>query len=196
VTPEALGRFVRFLLDCGEGDADYLYLDRHSPPVVTTGVGCALFTLAAACALPWRNADGSPASQAAIQAAWTRVRSHPEMAAGGGAAYAALTSIRLPPAAVLQLAAARVAAFEAQLLPAFPGYAAAPEEAQEGLCRLAWATGAAGFASRWPRFAAAWNAGRWAECAREDVIPALDSGEPRANGLESGLFLGLAARAA
>ena len=191
--PSALAQLGPFLVACGEGRMGWLYLDQSEPtPIVTTAIGCALFTLADCLRLDWRNADDSQASDSAIQAAWLRVRSHPELAPHGGGAFETLTSVRLPEAAIDALVAQRAAELEHDGTPSLPGYADAPDAAQVGAMRLWWATGAHGFAARWPRFCAAFNAARWSECADEDVIPALAKTEPGANELLSALFRSLA----
>jgi GH24 family phage-related lysozyme (muramidase) len=185
-----LAGFVAFLLACGEGEEAYLYLDEEGN--MTIAIGC-MVSLAEALTLEWTQPSGEPVTEADVRAAWAAVAAHPELVADGGGAYAKFTRIRLTTAAIMALVAKRVATFETELRPVCPGYDDAPDPAQEGLLRLAWATGAARFAARWPKFTAAWNAQAWDVCAREDVIPNLDhTGEPRANALESALFLSCA----
>lgn len=196
--PTALAAFVPFLLACGEGMKDFLYGDQHkapdgSPaPIVTTAIGCALFTIDAALALDWTLQSGTPASDDDVRHDWIAVGSHPDLAVHGGNAYRPLMRCRLTKASIDALVSQKIAQFETQLRPFFPGYDDAPDRAQEGLLRLAWATGAARFVQEWPHFTAAFNAQQWAVCAHEDVIPKLDATEPNANALESALFQSLA----
>ena len=189
----ALAAFVPFLLACGEGIADWFYLDQHTPnPIVTTAVGCALFTIDAALALDCIHQDGSPASDDDVRRAWIAVNARPDLAPKGGNAFRELTTVRLTKASVDGLVSQKIAQFEAQLRPHFPGYDDAPDKAQEGLLRLAWATGAAAFVEMWPRFTAAFNAQQWAVCAKECAITSIEKAEPRANDLEAALFQSLA----
>lgn len=193
--PCALINFTPFLLACGEGSKDYLYGDQHKDahgnpaPVVTAAIGCALFTIDAALALDWTLVDGSPCTDDDVRADWIAVGAHPQLAVHGGSAYRPLMRCRLTKASIDNLVAQRIAAFEVQLRPQFPGYDVAPDKAQEGVMRLAWATGAARFKDpdRWPKFAAAFNVQRWDVCADECAIPGL-VGEPTANDLEAALF--------
>jgi hypothetical protein len=188
----ALAQMAPFLIACGEGRVPWLYLDQSKPaPIVTTAIGCALFTLEACLALDWRDSQGMPALSNAVQAAWLRVRSHPELAPRGGGAFEGLTSIRLTDAAITALVAQRAGELERVGTVSLPSYADAPDAAQVGAMRLWWATGANGFASRWPKFCAAFNAGDWSACAEEDTIPSIEKQEPGANELLSALFRSL-----
>lgn len=198
MNPTALAQLGPFLVKCGEGRVGWLYLDQAEPtPVVTTAIGCALFALADCLRLDWRNADGTKASDFAVQAAWLRVKGHPELAPRGGGAFVGLTSIRLSDAAIDQLVAQRAADFERDLVPQFPDFGLVPDAAQVGLMRLAWATGAADFDGsrgtphRFPKFSAAFRARQWAVCADECALPQIAKTEPKANGLLRDLFLSL-----
>lgn len=187
VDPIARAKFPDFLLECGEGSTDWLYLDQGHPPNVTIGRGNLLPNLAAALRLDWRDAQGMPVSSSAVQAAWLRVVSHPELAVHGGGAYKALTSVRATQTSIDALIDTEIDRFEGVLRAQWPGWDVAPGAAQEALMRLAWAVGPA-FAPKWPRLHAAWVARNWQECAVECRIPSLDAVEPHANDAEAALF--------
>ena len=185
--PIARSRFPDFLLECGEGAANWMYLDQADPPNVTTGRGNMLATLHDAMILDWRKPDNSPASPQDIQVAWLRVKTQPHLARQGGGAFASLTSIRATKASIDALIQSRIDLFDAELREDWPGWDTSPSPAQKALMRLAWACGGR-LASRWPRLHTAWVARNWAECARQCRIPALDGTEPGANDLEAALF--------
>lgn len=190
---EAVSALPSFLVRCGEGRLKYAYPDQLG--IITTAIGCALFTQAAFNALDWRNPDGSAASPSDKKVAWTLLRADaikvvcdgPAHWPGGGH-FAGVTSIRLTDAGVDALVAERAKQFEVDLK-TWPGWADVPWQAQVGLMRIAWATGRARLSTRWPKLYAAWCAQDWAACADESRIPALDATEPIANGLEREMFM-------
>lgn len=184
--PVARATFPGFLLECGEGAVDWLYLDRKG--LVTTGRGNLLPTLADAQALDWRWPNGNPAGPADVATAWRLVTSRRDLVLHGGGAYASLTSIRATPESLDHLIQRRIDTFEAILRAQWPGWDDAPPAAQSALMRLAWACGP-GLAAGWPKLHAAWSARDWAMCATECRIPELDASEPMANELTEQLFL-------
>lgn len=187
--PEVLANFPAFLVACGEGDVDYLYLDQGRPPNVTIGKGNLLPSLAAAQALGWLRPDKSPATAAEVQQAWATVLLHPELAPDGGEAFARLTTIRATRASLDALLSAKVASFDAFCRREWPGFEDAPWQAEEALLRIVYACGP-GKANRvhWPKLWAAWCAQDWYGCSTQCAMPGLNGVEPRANDLEAALF--------
>lgn len=187
VDPVARADFVPFLLTCGEGRTNWLYLD--SKGNVTVGVGNMLPRVEDALALEWTRRDGSLATPDDVRAAWRAVTALPSWAGRGGGTFAQLTTIRATDDSIARLIQRDVDTFEPVLRRYFDHYDDAPSPAQEGLMRMAWALGPA-FAhdGAWPKFRAAWNAGQWAECAKECRIPELDATEPHANDATAALF--------
>ena len=81
-----------------EGYLPYMYLDVRG--LVTTGMGNLIDPISLATALPWQRADGSPASQSEIVAAWQAVKARTDLESGYGQAYAQVTSLRLSKEAI------------------------------------------------------------------------------------------------
>ena len=190
VDPVARANFPNLLVEFGEGSVTYLYLDQADPPNVTIGRGNMLPTLGDALALDW-----SGASAQAVQAAWLRVKSHPELAKDGGGAFASLTTIRATQTSIDALIGSRLNEIDAVARAEWPGWDAAPPLKQEGLARIMWACGpriAPGPGrdptKTWPKLRAAWIARDRAACAAECRIPSLDRTEPGANDREAQLF--------
>lgn len=181
--PTARANFPAFLLTCGEGSTDWMYLDQHKPnPIVTIGYGNALFSLPQALRLDWGSA-----SAAEVTTAWNAVVARPDLAPHGGGAFAALTTARATGASITRLIQGKIDLFEAELRHDWPGWDAAPGPAQEALMRMAWACGGR-LAPHWPKLHAAWCNCDWAECANQCAIPALYQTEPNANAAEAELF--------
>jgi hypothetical protein len=145
-----------------EGDLAYMYLD--SLGYVTTGMGDLIDPVNMALPLPWVNADGSPTSQADIQAAWELVdsqRSDPKgqrqtsgLATQYGQAFAGLTSLYLPASAITTLVDQMLNVDETQIKRYFPAWETWPADGQAGVLFMAWAMGS-GFPSTFPQFTAA-----------------------------------------
>lgn len=153
-----------------EGIEKFLYTDAIG--LVTTGMGDLVDSSqsgssapwAPALALPWRNRDGSLASQSDVIAAWQKVKSAwPGMQSTN---CASLTSIRLDDAGVQQAVSTTLAA-DAQILARhFPNWATMPADAQLAILSMAWAMGA-GFAATFKQFTADINAGNYAAAAAQ-----------------------------
>lgn len=122
-----------------EGDTNWMYLDVKG--LVTTGIGNLIDPVGITLPLPWKNGDGSSASQDQIRSAWNTVKSRQDMAPRGGGAFQSLTSIRLSPEGVKQLVASKVLANEAVLRARFPALDTWPADAQLALYSMAWAAG-------------------------------------------------------
>jgi peptidoglycan hydrolase-like protein with peptidoglycan-binding domain len=157
-----------------EGFVPHMYIDALG--FVTTGMGNLIDPMSAAMSLPWKNADGSRATPAQIQAAWTAVdskRSDPKgqrqtsgPAAQGGGTQGNLTTIRITKNDVKALVADRLKNNEKIIVANLPHFAAAPADAQLGVHSMAWAEGT-GFTKTWPAFDAAFNRGDFATAAAQ-----------------------------
>lgn len=120
-----------------EGYTPFMYTDVKG--YVTTGIGNLIDPKPAAMGLPWKNADGSAASQSDISSAWDTVK-----AAWPGTqsmACAKLTSIRLDKDGIRQLVESKLLSNDQYLAAHFPGYASWPADAQLALNSMAWAMG-------------------------------------------------------
>lgn len=158
-----------------EGRCAWMYLDTHKPdPLVTTGIGNLIDPIGAALALPWLAPDGNPASEDAIAAEWSYVKSRVDLAAEGGGVFAQHTSLRLSSDTIDALERDQVARNEAELRRHFPGFDSFPCDAQLGIHSMAYAMGA-GFPATYPHFTAAANRGDWvtaaAQCAMAGANP-------------------------
>ena len=143
-----------------EGALLFMYTDVKG--LVTTGIGNLIDPMTAALALPWANPDGSPASQADIEAAWSAVkRAFPGRQS---VACGPLTTIRLTRAGVQQLVEDKLLANDKYLATHLPGYATAPADAQLAANGMAWAMGP-GFISTFTNFARCFSAGDYAAAA-------------------------------
>lgn len=149
-----------------EGRVLWMYVDAKG--YVTTGDGNLIDSPAAAARLPWKRADGSPASYAEVEAAWNAIkRSGLEGFGGGSREQAAVTSLRLTDEDVDALVTAKIAENETVLRRRWPGYDNAPAEAQLALNLWAWAVGAnAGY----PRMFAALASEAYSTAGREALI--------------------------
>lgn len=159
-----------------EGFATWPYLDTHRnkegklEPIVTTGVGNALFTLDAFASLPWKRPDGTLATYPEVVRAWDVVRSRVDLALKGGAAFAPLTTIRLDRSDVEILVRRRLFEMAANLRRRFVAFDVWPAAAELGTLSMSWAMGEGGFADfpRFSAFAAASDfAGMATECEME-----------------------------
>jgi hypothetical protein len=121
-----------------EGNAlPYMYAD--SKGNITTGTGNLIDPVGAALALPWKNSDGSLASQGEISDAWNTVKSaYPDVQS---TASQTLTSIRLDAAALNDLVLKTVQANHNYFLTKYPKYTTWPADAQMALHSIAWAWG-------------------------------------------------------
>jgi GH24 family phage-related lysozyme (muramidase) len=139
-----------------EGLTTWLYLDTADPPVVTCGIGHALFSLADCLALPWDQ----PA--AAIQWDFKAVQA----AAPGRLAswYATLTKSRLEADFVRQLAQQDLDARVATLRKGFPQYDGLPAPAREALQDMVFNLGGS-FLGKWPKLRTALLSGNWSAAA-------------------------------
>lgn len=157
-----------------EGFLPWMYIDALG--YVTTGMGNLIDPVSTALGLPWKNTDGSSASPAQIQAAWSAVdaaRTAPKgqkqpsgPGANGGGTQGGLTSIRITKDDVQALVAAKMKQNEAFIADNLQGYAAAPADAQLAVHSMAWAMGP-GFAQTWTQFKNAFAQGDYAGAAAQ-----------------------------
>lgn len=159
-----------------EGYLTFMYLDALG--YVTTGMGDLVDPVGLALALPWKNSDGSAASQAQIAAAWNAVdalRTAPKglkqsgPAATGGQHFGGYTTIRLTSSDVNALVQSKLAQNEAYVRKTYPQWDSWPADAQFAVMSMAWAMGA-GFVDSFKQFDAAMNAGQYAAAAPLSVF--------------------------
>lgn len=148
-----------------EGALPFMYLDVKG--LVTTGVGNLIDPISAAVGLPWKNPDGTRASQAAIRAAWETVKNKPGWRLRGGVIYGSLTTIRLDWPDVEALVRKKLRQIESDIVARFPAFDAWPADAQMGILSMAWAMGPH---FDFPRFASAARRQDFATCADECAI--------------------------
>lgn len=164
--PEILDDWGDFSADL-EGRIAWPYLDTDDPPVVTVGLGCALFTAEAFTALPWLRGDGLSAIARETLAAWDFL--HTMRGGQVARAYAYPGHLHLEDAAIDALAQTRLRANAEQLARTFLDFPTWPTAAKRGALSIAWACGA-DFPRTWPLWSAAAKAQDWAGCAANCTI--------------------------
>lgn len=170
--PEVREQFPSFTARY-EGRIPWMYVDVKG--LVTIGLGCLIDPVGMATSLSFAHLDGSPADANAISAEWRVIKHTPGLPQRGAGAAKALCRLRLPEAAIDDLARVRLDANERILRGFFPEWDSWPGEAQLGVLSMAWAMGA-GFPRAWPVFAAACAARDWVTASqncrmREDGNP-------------------------
>ena len=123
-----------------------MYLDTHSPPLVTTGVGNLIDPVSEAVKLPffWKNRPGHPtATQIEIANEWNRVKSKTAYSHFHSSIWDVLTELGLDDAAIDSLVLDKAMQNEAILKKrvAFAQFDTWPADAQLGLLSMAWAMG-------------------------------------------------------
>ncbi len=158
-----------------EGALHHLYLDVLGIP--TTGYGNALFSTAAACALPWRHPDGSFASRDEIIAMYATIRNmkgnrdpHGVLwTQRGGGAFAPFSTLRLDASGVSELVRGTIQRNDEALKRRYGGdYETWPACAQIAVHGLAWA---AGNAYLFPKMDRALANRDFTEASREIEMP-------------------------
>ena len=149
-----------------EGVAFCMYADILG--LATTGVGN-LIPLAVALVLPWKHPDGSPASEAEIEDAWSQIQGNMEAAKRGADYACTLTDLRLSREGVEALVQDRLEQNAVILAGRFPQFPDWPADAQLAVLSMAWAMGA-GF--KFPKFEASIKAGDFRAAAEESAINA------------------------
>ncbi len=157
--PEVRDGFVAFTARF-EGVVPFMYLDVLG--LVTVAIGNLIDPMPAG--LPFVRPDGTPATQAEINAAWHGVKARQDLRMAGGMAFRGVTSLRLTPAGVESVVLAKVAEMWAHLSRRYADLEEWPWQAQMALLSMSWASGPA-FAA--PHFDAAARAHDWATAATE-----------------------------
>lgn len=139
-----------------------MYLDVLG--LVTTGIGNLIDTPDDALSLEWLRSDGSVATRREVAAEWTAVKARKDLAQRGGGAFKAITRLRLSDAGLHDLFNRTLDRMARQLATRFPGFDDWPADAQLATISMAWACGPA---FRFPKLAAALNAGDFATAAVE-----------------------------
>lgn len=129
-----------------EGVVPWMYLDVKG--LVTTGIGNLVDPMSMALGLPWRRANGTPATVDEIAAEWQRVKGDPHAAKLGHKYAQRITTLRLSDAGVHELVMGKLDANDALLRKRFPGWELWPADAQLATHSMAWACGPA---FRFPR---------------------------------------------
>ena len=140
----------------------WMYLDTANPPVVTCGIGHALFIAQDCLALPWNQPQATVLHD---------YRSILEKPAGYKATwYERFTTSRLPDAFVHELLERDIERQVKILRGQFPRYKNYPEPVQEALADMAFQLGGA-FPKTWPNFSRAVRNEDWtmaaAQCHRK-----------------------------
>lgn len=149
-----------------EGVVTSLYVDVNGakvPPVscVTTAIGCLVDPVNMAIPLQWVMPDGSAASANEIARQWRIVKADAARLSKLHWKYAAaLTTIRLTDAGVLNVVSQRLLANEKVLRGYFPNWDLFPADAQLACCSMAWAIGA-GWPHIFGNLRSACNAQNW-----------------------------------
>jgi GH24 family phage-related lysozyme (muramidase) len=159
--PSVLQSFRTTLVS--EGYARHMYLDTRG--LVTTGQGDLIDPVEEAQKLPWLD-EGLLASTEAVTAAWNLVKSHQEMKAEGGMAFAKLTTLRLTDGAVSLLVTKTCTWMISTLEERYPWLIQARADAQLAVLRWAWANGPN---AEYPKMFAALERGDYAAANAESV---------------------------
>jgi GH24 family phage-related lysozyme (muramidase) len=139
-----------------EGGVPYFYADIRG--LITIAYGDLVDPLSAALGLPMLRLDGTYATRDEITAAWLTVKGDPSAATRGHLYARGLTTLRLSPQGMSDLAQAKLEANDAVLRARLTGWEDYPACAQMALHSLAWACGP-GF--HFPKLASACAVGDW-----------------------------------
>lgn len=138
-----------------EGNVNWMYLDTHKPPLVTTAMGNLIDPIDLALALPWRLVGhGRLATKDEIRAEWSKVKADTKLSAQGAKAASYVTMLRLSPSAVDGLISRRLSETADALKKTFVEFEMWPADAQLGLLSMGWAMGPA-FTAKFPKLTAA-----------------------------------------
>ncbi|HEY3739064.1 MAG TPA: hypothetical protein VGL53_04425 [Bryobacteraceae bacterium] len=123
-----------------------MYLDTHTPPLVTVGVGNLIDPIEAALELPfqWKNATPPrPATPSEIAAEWTHIKSLSSLSNHASSIWNTVTQLFLDDQAIDNLIYSRLDEDEAILLKRWPymTFATWPADAQLGVFSMGWAMG-------------------------------------------------------
>lgn len=120
-----------------EGALNFMYTDNIGK--VTTGIGNLIDPVSTAYRLPWRRPDGSLASQAEVNAAWSTVKG--AFPAVQSVNSKSLTNLRLDKDGVAQAVDTTLKANDAMLAGWYPGYPNWTADAQLAAHSMGWAMG-------------------------------------------------------
>lgn len=137
-----------------------MYIDQNAPPVVTCGIGHALFKSTDAIALPFhRSIDGVKADPSLIAVIWSKLKYQPPP-------YKTMhdISLVLSDDAIDALAIQDATRFEPIMSRTFPSFGMYPEDVQLALWDMVWQCGSF---VKWPNFTAAVKSSNWEEAARQ-----------------------------
>jgi len=149
-----------------ESNVPYMYLDVAGQ--VTVGIGHAILSEEAACQLPFKSADGTPASREVIVAAFKKIHSGRQAQrekAKPASSFAGLTDLILAETDIYRLAQQDIASHEHLLRGKFPDYDRYPAAVQEALLDMIFSMGLNKLMTGCPRFVAAVRAQDWATAA-------------------------------
>ena len=123
-----------------------MYLDTHTPPLVTVGVGNLIDPIEEALKLPfqWKNANPPrPATHEEIRSEWTRIKNLTNLCECAWTVWDTVTHLFLDDAAIDNLIYQRLDENETILLKRWPymAFESWPADAQLGLLSMVWAMG-------------------------------------------------------
>jgi hypothetical protein len=149
-----------------EGVMSTMYLDTHSPPLVTIGVGNLIDPVSEALKLPFLRKHSDPprsATVAEISSEWNLIKSLTRLSNSKASMWDAVTNLYLALETIHDLVLSRLDANEEVLRRRAPfvSFESWPADAQLGLLSMAWAMGP-GF--NFPKFAVA--------CEKRDFLTA------------------------
>jgi len=148
-----------------EGNTTWMYLDVKG--LVTTGRGNLIDPPSMALELPWRTADGVPATHDQILTEWLRVKGLAAQDQRGGGWFKKGAQLWLAQDAVDLLTMRKAASMDQYLTTRFANYATLYADAQLAVLSMAWAMGPA---FHFPKFEAALAAEDYVVCACECQI--------------------------
>lgn len=159
-----------------EGRLPFMYLDIKG--LVTTGIGNLADPVSLALRMPWRSADGSTATDAAIRAEWAAVKARKDLIQDP-AAFKGVTELRLSSDGIDQIMTSKLLQNEAIIRQVWPAWDTFPADAQLGVLSMAWAMGPY-FWQKFPRFTRHIAARDWTRAADECLIS--ETGNPGVRG--------------
>jgi GH24 family phage-related lysozyme (muramidase) len=122
-----------------EGRVHSMYLDVKG--LVTTGVGNLIDPVTAALPLPWKHADGRPASRDEIGAAWRNLKARQDLSKLHWKFAAKLNDLRLTDEDIDALVVSKLTSNARELRKAYPNFDDFPADAQLACLSMAWAVG-------------------------------------------------------
>ena len=141
-----------------EGLTTWMYLDTANPPVVTCGIGHALFTLEDCLALPWDQPE------ATVRYDYRGILGKPPGYKAGW--YEQFTTSRLPEIFIRELVERDIDRQVKILRSHFPQFRDYPEPVEEALSDMAFNLGG-NFPRSWPQFSQAVRNEDWTRAAAE-----------------------------